>query len=827
MAQPISKQAMVVAPAGPGEGHLSADAVLLTDARGRIRSANQAAAQLFGLEPAQLLQCTLPDLLDESRTAPGSEASIYLTRGHRSDGETFPVCVTATPAAGEEGGSCLQLHQQDQMLQTADVRDMAALHEALLEGVNYAFISVGLDGRIIFFNRAAQAMLGYTADEVVGKHTPLLFHDPEEVALMSSRLSAELDLPVSSDMGVFYARESQGRVTQEEYTYVHKTGRRFPVLLAVMALWGGSGEKRQIIGYLGVASDITERRRAEEKLRLSDEVFENSPEAIMITDAQNRIVTVNPAFTRITGYTRDEVVGENPRLLRSGHHDGDFYRQMWERLGNSGVWEGEIWDRRKNGEVYPKWATINVLRDRRTGQVTHYLAMFSDISERKRAEETINFLAHHDPLTNLPNRFTLQARLQQALTDARRHGTQVAVMFIDLDRFKIINDTLGHHVGDLLLIEVSKRISEAVRDSDTVARLGGDEFVVVLSGVHRATDAVQVALKISRQVVKPYWLAEQELHTAASIGISLFPADGEDVDSLMKNADTAMYFAKSQGRGGFQFYAAEMNQSAVERLALENRLRQALAKEEFELYYQPQISLANGELVGFEALLRWNHVEQGMISPAVFIPMAEETGLILGIGEWVLRTACEQACQWQRDGLPPLRMAVNLSVRQFRQKDLLQQVAGALALSGLEPALLELEITESAVMEAPEAAIELLKNFRGMGVSLAVDDFGTGYSSLSYLKLFPINRLKIDRSFVSDIGVDPNDTAISTATIALAHTLGLEVIAEGIENITQLNYLRAEGCNEGQGFLFSKPMAARQVPEFVRSWAGREVGGGG
>ncbi|HET7776180.1 MAG TPA: PAS domain S-box protein, partial [Azospira sp.] len=504
------------------------DAVLLTDGSGRISSANLAASQLFGYAPDELLRMPLGRLLDDAPGA-GGAPQVFLTRGHRQDGETFPVCVTTTPTSGAGDGCCLQIRFQDPLAQSgADVRDMAALHEALLEGVNYAFISVGLDGNIIFFNRAAQAMLGYTAAEVVGKHTPLLFHDAVEVQQMSERLSGELDLSVTSDMGVFYARESQGRVTEEEYTYVRKDGSRFPVLLSVMALWGGDGERRQIIGYLGVAADITERRKAEEKLRLSDEVFENSPEAIMITDADNRIVSVNPAFTRITGFGREEVVGANPNILRSGHHDSVFYRRMWESLGSKGVWEGEIWDRRKNGEVYPKWATINVLRDRRSNAVTHYLAMFSDISERKRAEETINFLAHHDPLTNLPNRFTLQARLQQALSDARRHETQVAVMFIDLDRFKVINDTLGHHVGDLLLIEVAKRISAAVRDTDTVARLGGDEFVVVLSGVTRAADAMQVALKINRMVAKPFWVADQELHTEASIGISLFPTDGDD-----------------------------------------------------------------------------------------------------------------------------------------------------------------------------------------------------------------------------------------------------------------------------------------------------------
>jgi len=809
-----------------------ADVLVIADEHGVIQDAQGPVLPMFGLRQSEMVGQRVSTFLDhdegEVRCFSAVPGLCRARARHREHG-AFPVCVNVAAL-----GSQVQLQIRSQACLVAEpggaeqsssvcVGDMVALHEALLESVNHAFISVGLDGRINFFNQAAQRMLGYSSAEVVGRHTPLLFHDAGEIARLAGKLAQQLGRPVAMDMNVFFQSEAQGEVVEAEWTYIRKDGSRFPVLLATMALWSA---RREIIGYLGVAVDITERRRVEEKLRLSDEVFENSLEAIMITGTDNTIIAVNPAFTRITGYTAQEAIGCNPRMLKSGRHGPAFYAEMWSRILGEGVWSGEIWDRSRSGRLYPKWVTINAIRDAQSGKPTHFLAMFSDISERKRVEEKINFLAFNDPLTGLPNRLTLHGKLEQSIADARRHGGLVALLLVDLDRFKTINDTLGHPVGDQLLVEVARRVGGSVRGSDTLARLGGDEFVILLPGLSRELDAAQLAINISALFAKPFVIDGRELHTAASIGISLFPRDGADSENLLKNADTAMYHAKAQGGGSFQFYAAEMHKSATEHLALENRLRQALARREFELHYQAQIRLADQCLIGFEALIRWRHPEQGLVAPLIFIPMAEETGLINSIGEWVLNEACRQAQAWQESGLPHLRMAVNLSPRQFSQRDLIDQVCRALAACLLDPSLLELEITESAVMDSPEKAIVLLNSLREMGIRLALDDFGTGYSSLAYLKMLPINRLKIDRSFVSEFGVDANGTAIATATIALAHKLGLEVIAEGVETESQFALLLAEGCEEAQGYHFSRPLPADQVEDFVAQWAagGRPVG---
>ena len=797
-----------------------ADVLFVTDSEGVVRDVQGPLQTMFGRGRAEVLGQPLSMLIrpqNEALACCSAASGVHLALGRR-DGGDFPVCINPTHA-----GSLCYLHVRPQgciahyavsaLASTpATVDDIASLHEALLESVSHAFISVGLDGRINFFNRAAQRMLGYRAEEVVSHHTPLLFHDPQEIAGLAERLAGERGPSAGAGMDVFFQRESQGEVVEAEWTYIRKDGSRFPVLLATMIL---RNARREVIGCLGVATDITERRKAEEKLRLSDEVFENSLEAIMVTDADNTIVAVNPAFVAVTGYSREEAVGANPRMLSSGRHDVGVYAAMWQELRERGVWAGEIWDRRKNGDVYPKWVTINALRDAQSGRATHYLAMFADLSERKRAEATIDFLAHNDPLTRLPNRTTLLVRLEQAIADARRQGHRLALLFIDLDRFKTINDTLGHPLGDRLLVAVAQRIAQTVRESDTLARLGGDEFVVVLPGIAREMDAAQLAIDISRILAEPFEIGAHQLHTAASMGISLFPHDGSDPETLMKNADTALHHAKARGRGNFQFYAAQMNESAAEHLALENGLRQALVRGEFELHFQPQMRIADRRLIGFEALIRWRHPGKGLLAPVVFIPLAEESGLIARIGEWVIGEACRQAVAWQATARAPVRVAVNLSVRQFAQPDLLGQVRRALDASGLAPALLELEITESALMESPEKAVEVLRELRAMGVCLALDDFGTGYSSLSYLKHLPINRLKIDRSFVSEIGVDANDTAIATATIALAHKLGLEVVAEGIETPAQLALLAAEGCDEGQGYYFSRPLAPALVAGFI------------
>ncbi|BAL26817.1 EAL domain-containing protein [Azoarcus sp. KH32C] len=567
-------------------------------------------------------------------------------------------------------------------------------------------------------------------------------------------------------------------------------------------------------GFVTIYTDISARKRDEERLQLADKVFENSPEAIVITDLSQRILSVNPAYTAITGVAAQEAQGMLFRPEESDSLGGSI--AVWSVVNAHGAWQGETRGQRRDGNYYPRSLTITGVRDPATRQLTHFIAMFSDITERKRAEADIQQLAYQDTLTGLANRFSLSARLQQSVADARRNGQQLAVVFLDLDRFKHINDSLGHAVGDELLRQVALRLRGAVREVDTVARLGGDEFVVVLQSINGANDAAHVAAKLLKQLSAPYVVQGTELHTTPSIGLSLFPDDSSCPDALMRNADTAMYHAKAAGRARFQFYTEEMNQAATERLDLERKLRGALKRGEFELWYQPQFASADGRLTGMEALIRWRHGEDGLIPPVRFIPIAEETGIILDIGNWVLGEACRQARAWLDEGLPPLRMSVNLSVRQLRDATIVDTVKHALADSGLDPSLLELEITESSVMERPGEAIALLQHLKDLGLQLAIDDFGTGHSSLSYLKLFPLDHLKIDRSFVSDIEHDANDAMIVAAAVSLAHNLGLTVIAEGVETPVQIERLRELGCDELQGYLFSKPLPVAEAGAYIR-----------
>jgi len=547
------------------------------------------------------------------------------------------------------------------------------------------------------------------------------------------------------------------------------------------------------------------------------QVFDNTIEGIMITDVDGTIQSINPAFTTITGYSAAEAVGNNPRMLHSGRQDSDFYQQMWQALTENGEWHGEIWNRRKNGEIYPEWLSITAIQNN-AGKTTQYVSLFIDISEQKANEARIVHQAYYDELTDLPNRRLFNERLAAALDMARRREWTAVVMFLDLDRFKTINDTLGHDIGDRLLISVAQRLTAVIRQEDLVARMGGDEFTLLLPQIEQRHDAVLVANKILQALSDPVIVEGHELYVTSSIGIALFPEDGKSADELMKNADSAMYQSKEKGGNHHQFYSADMNGEAGERLALESDLHKALERGEFELHYQPQVELASGRISGMEALIRWRHSALGLIPPGRFIPLAEETGLIVPIGEWALNQACIQLKQWQDAGLTAPRVAVNLSARQFHDHDLPATVAAALDVSGLAPDHLELEITESIVMNDATANIETMLKLKNMGLTLSIDDFGTGYSSLSYLKRFPLNTLKIDASFIHslDDSEDGDDGAIVKAIIAMAHSLGLGVIAEGVEEQAQLAFLQAQGCDEVQGFYFSRPLAADKMEQLLQ-----------
>ncbi len=558
---------------------------------------------------------------------------------------------------------------------------------------------------------------------------------------------------------------------------------------------------------------IGEERRAEAAQRLAATVFSASAEGICITDAEQRILSVNPALLALSGYTEHELIGQTPRIFSSGRHDADFYQAMWEHILAVGVWRGEVWSRRKNGEIFPEWLTITAVRNA-GGEVTHYTGTFFDISERKQWEQDIHFLAHHDALTKLPNRTLLDDRIRQAIAKSKRNDDHMAVLFLDLDHFKLINDTLGHDTGDRLLEQLAQRLTEVLRSTETVARLGGDEFVIVIPELAAVRRVAVVARKVLEVVAAPYLLEGSSLHVTPSIGISVYPEDGDDAATLLRNADTAMYHAKEQGRNNFQFFTQAMNQSVQERVTIENDLRLAIERGEFLLHYQPQVDCRSGEVIGMEALIRWQHPQRGLIAPDRFITIAEETGLIVPIGEWVLGEACRQARRWQLGGHPGLRISVNLSARQFQQRDLSARISAMIHASGIDPASLELELTESMLMIDPEKATAVLHQLAAAGVKMAIDDFGTGYSSLAYLKRFPVTRLKIDRSFVRDLANDSNDAAIVDAVVAMATSLKMEVIAEGVETIAQLDYLEAHGCHAIQGYYYSSPAVAESFTRF-------------
>lgn len=643
--------------------------------------------------------------------------------------------------------------------------------------------------RSLRLSKNYEQMVGKPMSEMLGKNMDELF--PSDFAKMM----------VEDDRRIL--TEGKTITVEEEFNGHSYSTIKFPISL--------NGRPTYLAGY---TIDITEKKNKEENLRRLTQAVEQSPITIVITDLDANIEYANANFTKVTGYTLEEVLGKNPRILHSGRTPKATYDDMWAHLTAGIEWRGELINRTKDGVEYIEEALISPVRQG-NGEITHFLAIKQNITDKRRDEERIQQLAHFDHLTGLPNRSLLNERFSYALSLAQRSGEPLAVMFLDLDHFKNINDTLGHSIGDRFLMEVATRLKETIRDEDTVSRLGGDEFILVFPGTDADAAAI-VANKLIDAVSQPYQIDNHELIGTPSIGIAIYPNDGDNFEDLLKNADTAMYRVKQDSRNDFRFFTVEMQSHSERNLQLVNAMRHALARNEFHLQYQPQVNLSDGRIIGAEALLRWQHPELGAISPAEFIPIAEDSGQIIPIGEWVLRTAVKQMKDWLDSGLPPMVIAVNLSAVQFRQPNLSELVTRILEEAQLPAEYLELELTEAVAMDAPQAAITVMDKLFGCGIRMSIDDFGTGYSSLSYLKRFKVYKLKIDQSFVRDIGDDPEDKAIVTAIINLASSLGMHTIAEGVETASQLAFLRLQGCDEVQGYYFSKPLRATEFEAFVR-----------
>ena len=691
--------------------------------------------------------------------------------------------------------SILRSHQQHQQQgHQALQRSEKRLHQAL-EAAEGGIWDWDLQQHKVYFSPGYTALLGLHP-EALGdnrQHWEQRLH-PDDRVTFARNIQRRMSTLSTAPYEVSYRLQHQ----DGSYRWIQARGR---------LLLDKQGRAEHLIG---TASDITQQRKDEDSLRQAAVVFDATQEGVLVTDAQQHVVHCNPAFTRITGYSEAEILGQSPSILKSGRHDKSFYSSLWHALQNHGAWSGEVWNRRKSGEIYPQWQCIRVIHDEQ-GEVSHYVAVFSDISALKRSQNELDYLAHHDPLSDLPNRLLFTERVEHALERARHDGQSGAVLLIDLDHFKHINESLGHNIGDLLLKDVGKRLSQQLGQRMTLARLGGDEFGLLDEGCSSAEQAAVMAQRLQVCMSAAFKVNQQELFITASIGISLYPDDADDAGQIVRNADSALFKAKNSGRENYAFYSQELTEHARQRVDMASALRHALVNQELRVYYQPLICLRNQEMIGVEALVRWQHPQRGLVAPGEFIPIAEETGLIATIDAWVLEQSCRQMVAWQTAGHALKFVAVNVSSRLFSRGELDQRVAEVLRATGLHPACLELEVTESAVMDNPDAALALLQRLRALGIHLAIDDFGTGYSSLARLKRLPVHKLKIDRSFISGLPHDPSDVAITRAVIALGHSLGLKVLAEGIERVEQVELLQQLGCDHAQGYYFGHPQPAEQL----------------
>ncbi len=763
----------------------------LTEHSWDIILANTHLSQVTPQEALQLLeekQLDIPFILVSDHI--GEEKVVTLLKAGANDFVNFNNLSRLTPAIEREIKEA-KLRQEAESTKQALHRSETRYRQ-LVDDSPVPILLIQ-QNHVVYLNEAARQTLGLDQQtNLINQPITGLF-TPNSSELLETRLNS-----------------LEKRVSQPfEATLLRADGKEILVELLASSVEHEGTPATQL-----VFTDITQRKESEAKLQQAVQIIEHTMEGVVITDGEGNITSVNPAFCGITGYSEAEIINQHPDLLKSDRHPQEFFDDLWTVVRKTGSWRGEIWNQRKNGEVYPAWMTISCVRDEHDN-ILHYVAVFSDITSIKKSQSQLEHLAHHDSLTNLPNRLLFEDRLQHAISQSKRQGRQLAVLFLDLDHFKNINDTLGHPVGDELLKEVAARLQGVLRDGDTAARLGGDEFTVLVESIEDPSQAAVVAAKIQEDFKTPYKIAGRELHVTTSIGISIYPEDGQTVADLTKNADAAMYQAKEQGRNNYRYYTSELTRSAFERLLLETELRGALNKDQLLLYYQPQISLKNGQMTGAEAVLRWHHPRLGIIPPARFIPLAEESGLIHEIGHWVLKEACEQTRYLHKQGLFQGRMAINLSVRQIMQTDLILRFEQIIADSECPPDMLQLEVTEGIFMGQMQHSVPVLDVFKKLGVSIAIDDFGTGYSSLSYLKQLPIDKLKIDRSFIRDLPNDSDAIAITQAIISLGKNLGLHIIAEGVETLAQQALLQKMGCEEGQGYLYSPPVPVNAFEEML------------
>jgi len=759
---------------------------------------NSPAAALFSLSSASIkqpmallrlppgMQDFLPVVRQAIETNRPVEAPIFSSERHY----LIHVSPYETKVRGNRGAIVVMLDHTERLAAEREVRKNREMLLAIMNNSTSIITLKDLSGRYEFVNRKFETFFDIDADKVIGKTDakviPRKLADDfraKELEVVRQRAAVEFE-----DHLVFAAQSDR---------YLNSI--RFPLLT----------EDGVVYSICTQSIDVTEHKHAEDQLRLAARVFDRAGEGIVVTDSRQTILTVNEAFTNVTGFSAEEVIGKSPSVLASGRHNEDFYLDMWSHLQTQGWWQGEIWNRRKNGEIYPEWLTINSVKDT-AGKVVNYVGIFSDITIVKESQRRVEFLATHDELTSLPNRALFLDRARQAVARTVRSEATFAVLFIDLDNFKVVNDSMGHAAGDELLMEIARRMRECVRGSDTVARFGGDEFALLLEDAS-VEDAEMTARRIAEAMQRPCLIGRQSVYPSASIGICIFPNDGQDAETLLKNADSAMYQAKDGGKSTHHFFTDELRRAADERLKIETGLRHAVEKNELFLLYQPQLDIATGRLVGVEALVRWQHPEDGLIPPMKFIPLAEKNGLIDQVGEWVAATACRQMALWIAQGHNVPRISINVSAEQLRRTNLPVLMRRLLSHYRLDATRLVVELTESALLDNVDRVQQMLRELKTLGVQLSIDDFGTGYSSLAYLRRFALDELKIDKSFVADIAQNLDDRAIAQTILAMSQTLGFSVVAEGIETQEQLEVLRDLGCNIGQGYLFATPLSAEEL----------------